>query len=247
MIEDIKNKIIKYKYQIGGVILISLLTGIYKLNQTKDKINIQSEIISDQNQEILINELKKEKEKNKNLIQERKKTIQKKTKEESKNKLNLPMYENTGYKNDIQQKQMLTLKITHNDLINNSFDKQLHESFSIDKISDIYLDSFLTFKIGSSNKNDQTNKQYFILTIDQFNLKSISNDPNLNNNYIIPNNDSNGTNIKLHHSEKLNYISTILPNKLKNITGSITDTNLNSIIHTDGYFIANFIIINRID
>ncbi len=245
MIEDIKNKIIKYKYQIGGVILISLLTGIYKLKQTRDKINIQSEIISDQNQEILINQLKKEK--NKNLIQEKKKTILKKTKEEPKNKINLPMYENTGYKNDIQQKQILTLKITYNDLINNSFDKELHESLTIDKISDIYLDSFLTFKIGSTNKNDQTDKQYFILTIDQFNLKSISNDPNLNNNYIIPNNDSNGTNIKLHHSEKLNYISTILPNKFKNITGSITDTNLNSIIHTDGYFIANFIIINRND
>ena len=156
------------------------------------------------------------------------------------------MYENTNYRNDIKKRQIVTLKILKSDLTNNSFNLTLHEPLIIDKISDIYLDSFISYKIGGSNKNTLDDKEYFILTIDEFNLQSVSNESSLYNKYIIPNDDSEGTGIKVHKSKKFNYVSTITPQKYMNLSGTITDKNGATIVaEVDGYFIAEFVIINR--
>jgi hypothetical protein len=131
------------------------------------------------------------------------------------------MYQHTRYTNNIKKHQALTLFAQPS---SNNFSLDLHEPLKIDKISDVYLDNFTTFDIGGDNNAGNAHKQFFILKIDQFDLKSISNKHGFNNAIIIPNDDTEGAeSVKVHKGKKMNYVATLMPGTIDKITGTITD------------------------
>jgi len=164
-----------------------------------------------------------------------------------KNTLNA-MYHNDSYVVEREDKQ--TLIIDHNiGATNTTFSLTLLEPLRIDKLSDIYLESFTTYA-SDINTNGTGDGMAFILDIDQFNIQTNSTNELLFNKIYIPNEDSAGTNkTTVHKGKKLNYICSINPTVLHNITGSVTDCppsgSTSNSFDTNGRFIAEFVIVAR--
>ena len=162
-------------------------------------------------------------------------------------------YQNSNYSRERETRKTL---IIDSDALGQSaktFSLTLQEPFIIDKLSDVYLESFTTF---NAEINTDTTNMGFILDIDQFNIQNNSTNKNIFNKIFIPNEDSAGTSTVVHKSKKLNYVCQINPCKLYEITGSITDCQLDStgsagfILGTDagngvGRFIVEFVIVPR--
>lgn len=130
-------------------------------------------------------------------------------------------YQHTRYTNNVKKHQALTLFAQPS---NNTFSLDLHEPLKVDTISDVYLDNFTTFDIGADHNAVLAHKQFFVLKIDQFDLKSISNKHSFNNAIIIPNDDTTGQeSVKVHKGKKMNYVATLMPGTFDKITGTITD------------------------
>lgn len=147
------------------------------------------------------------------------------------------MYMNSGYNNNRENKQSLIVK---DDAGGKTFNLKLAEPLTIDSLSDIYLDSFTTYSIGTDHKSTDPNKQFFLLDIDQFDLRSISTNIKMNRKIIIPNEESTGGNtIKIHKGKKMNFVSNINPTKITNISGSITDMNGDTILQDTTLTINN--------
>ena len=157
-------------------------------------------------------------------------------------------YQNSNYSRERETRKTLiidsgTLSTTK------TFSLTLQEPFIIDKLSDVYLESFTTF---DSLVNTATKNMGFILDIDQFNIQNNSTNELLFNKIFISNEDANGSEkTVVHKGKKLNYICQINPTKLYEITGSVTDCpitggTLSNILDTDkGRFIAEFVIVAR--
>ena len=158
-------------------------------------------------------------------------------------------YQNSNYSRERETRKTL---IIDSGTINTdtTFSLTLQEPFIIDKLSDVYLESFTTFK--ALNSGAATQNMGFILDINQFNIQNNSTNKNIFNKIFIPNEDSAGTSTVVHKSKKLNYVCQINPTKLKDITGSITDCQLDStgsagfiLGSSTGRFIVEFVIIAR--
>ena len=155
-------------------------------------------------------------------------------------------YQNSNYSRERENRK--TLIIDHNIQTGTTFSLTLQEPFIIDKLSDVYLESFATF---DSLVNTATQKMGFILNIDQFNIQNNSTNKNIFNKIFIPNEDTVGTSTIVHKSKKLNYICQINPTKLYEITGSITNCPITSgtpatnFTDSDGRFIVEFVIVAR--
>ena len=157
-------------------------------------------------------------------------------------------YQNSNYSYERETRKTLiidsgTLSTTK------TFSLTLQEPFIIDKLSDVYLESFTTF---DSLVNTATKNMGFILDIEQFNIQNNSTNELLFNKIFISNEDANGSEkTVVHKGKKLNYICQINPTKLYEITGSITDCpitggTLSNILDTNkGRFIAEFVIVAR--
>lgn len=141
------------------------------------------------------------------------------------------MYQHTRYTNNIQKHQTLSIFSGDNINNNNEFSFELKEPLKIDTISDVYLDNFTTYDIGSENANTQAHKQFFVVKINQFNLNGSSNIEAFKNAIIIPNDDNGGqATVKVHKGKKMNYITTLMPQTIDRISGTITDWSASSII-----------------
>ena len=121
------------------------------------------------------------------------------------------------------------------------FNLKLAEPLIIDVEHDIFLDTFITFKF---KPNTSLENKAFLLEIDQFNIQTKSatnfitpeqegtdNEPaipqeinnKINNKIFIPNETTNTNTPAIHKAKKFNYVGTITPSKLMNITGKITN------------------------
>ena len=158
-------------------------------------------------------------------------------------------YQNSNYSFERENRKTLIVDLNIGSATT-KFNASLQEPFIIDKLSDVYLESFTTF---NASANTATNKMGFSLNIDQFNINNNTNNPHLFNKIFIPNEKtSSSANIStIHKSKKLNYICQINPCKLDYITGSIlscplsgsdADTNF---MDADGRFIIEFVIVAR--
>ena len=149
------------------------------------------------------------------------------------------MYQNSGYQFERRDKKTLIIdvsdkvgSITH---LGNAteFSIPLFEPLIIDKLSDVYLDSFLTH---NSQVCHTGNKMGFALKINEFNVNSnvaSSDEPDINskqhvyNSILIPNenNDAVGSanSCVIHKGKKMNYVCSINPGKISTITGKISD------------------------
>ena len=175
------------------------------------------------------------------------------TKELRENAL-LNLYQNGGYQTERVQRKSLILDIQQgegNDVTTFSFN--LQEPLRIDKLSDMYLDSFTTFNCVQGSNTDATG---FILKLDQFNINTASASSDntsaqrLFNSIFIPNESNNPEEVNsvvVHKSKKFNYICNVNPTKIFTISGSITLLDGTSSIISDGAgrIIAEFVFISR--
>ena len=158
----------------------------------------------------------------------------------------LSLYQNTNYTFERNERKTLIIEI---DLTTseNTFSVNLIEPLIVDKLSDIYLDSFTTHYVKTC---DSVVDMGFILDIDQFNVKSNSNKAAYFNKIFIPNEQTTASNPQLarvHKGKKLNYICSINPTKLKNISGSLTLSDGSVTVAADNTFVAvaEFVIVAR--
>lgn len=164
----------------------------------------------------------------------------------------LSLYQNSNY--NFERRERKTLIIDY--IIGTNKDKitlPLYEPLIIDKLSDIYLDSFTTWNAlaGTSAKG------LFVLNIDEFNMKNNSNKYSTGTtptpvfrNIIIPNEASDIEKVVVHKGKKMNYICSINPTKLSSLTIQVTDlssTPATMFHHTDGRIFAEFVIVARDD
>ena len=161
-------------------------------------------------------------------------------------------YQNSNYSFERENRKTLIIDIVIGQ--NLTFSTTLLEPFIIDKLSDIYLESFSTFAARDNDDNNgSSNRIGFLLGIDQFNIQNNSNNEKIFNKLFIPNEDSSadGTDeTHVHKSKKLNYICSINPTKLYEISGTITDCNTSTLASafadsSRSRFIAEFVIVSR--
>ena len=146
------------------------------------------------------------------------------------------MYQNHGYQFERRDKKTFILDIADDGTTNplskaEDFSADLLEPLIIDKLSDIYLDSFMTHNSQLCHTGD---KMAFSLGINEFNINSnsASNSSTARqhtfNRIIIPNEHTSIDDVHscvVHKGKKLNYVCSINPCRLSNITGKITDLN----------------------
>ena len=170
------------------------------------------------------------------------------TKELRENAL-LNLYQNQGYQTERVERKSLILVIEHTDVT--SFTINLQEPLRIDKLSDMYLDSFTTINcaLGSSGSPE---KGGFILKLNQFNINTASGSTNnttgakLFNSVFIPNESTTlADKTVCHKSKKFNYICNVNPTKIYTISGSVTDLTGTSPFPDTGIIIAEFVFISR--
>ena len=159
------------------------------------------------------------------------------------------LYANTKYSFERNERKSLVVNIPMT-TAKNTFDVVLPEMLSIDGHSDIFLDSLTTFNCKTSNGS--VNDMGFILSIDQFDIKSISNTSDIGRSIFIPNDlNIDGTTSsdleisKTHKGKKLNFICCINPSNIQRISGKITNMAQGSIFSGEARLVLEFVIITK--
>ena len=155
----------------------------------------------------------------------------------------LSLYQNTNYSFERSERKTMILDLDIG--TNLTFNIELEEPIIIDKLSDIYLEYFITSNCKQSNKD----RMGFILKIDQFNIKTNTNNNSLLGGIFIPNEegDSASAQVVVHKGRKINYICSINPTKLSKITGTLTSFDGLTAFTGTGHAVVEFVIIARDD
>ena len=121
------------------------------------------------------------------------------------------------------------------------FKEDLIEPLIVDRLSDVFLDSFTTFNCKANTSSDNST---FILDVDEFNIHSNSNNSKIAfNKCIIPNISTAATGTTVHKGKKLNYMCSINPCRLNSITTNLTILDGTTILAPDGgRYIGEFVI-----
>ena len=176
------------------------------------------------------------------------------------------MYQNSGYQFERRDKKTLILDHVIGQTVT-TFSLDLSDTLIVDKLSDIYLDSFITFQASPNDDNSDGTVETdhlgynaaFVIKINEFNIQSVSNqisettvsNNSLTGSLMIPNEETSvagaaGKGITIHKNKKLNYVCSINPCKLTNISGSITNLKGTPIFNEGtSRFILEFVIIAR--
>jgi len=107
------------------------------------------------------------------------------------------------------------------------FRVDIQDTVNIDSLCDIYLRSFTI--IGATT---MTNCSYFVLEIDEFNIRNFSNNPSMRNKFTITNTLEAAGNFNIHYGSEDNYVASINPSTLTNL--NITLTNQDNASVDDG-------------
>lgn len=169
---------------------------------------------------------------------------------QAKENAKLAFYQNPGYQLERRERRSFILKVkpAHTGVFNVS----LREPLIVDRLSDIYLENFTTFHSNVGFPAALIECSAYVLKIDQFNHQGNSTEGNTFNKLIIPNENTGAPTAnsrKIHKGKKLNYIASINPSTLSQISGTITDLdgNVNTMFvnSTSDMFLAEFVIIAR--
>ena len=157
------------------------------------------------------------------------------------------MYQNPGYQLERMDKK--TLILHHNMSNATTFNIDLYEPLKIDKLSDIYLESFTTYH-STTTPAAGINSSAYVFDINELNINSNSSIGHTFNKLVIPN-EIDGDNVvetrTIHKSKKLNYICSINPSTLTKISGTVTGltTTTNMFASSDDAFIMELLIVSR--
>lgn len=163
----------------------------------------------------------------------------------------LNIFENTDYIFNRRETHSLVIDVECGTTVN--FNVSLIEPLIVDKHSDVYLDSLSTFHCKTSDAKDEIG---FLLSIDDFPIKTTSNNSLINRALYIPNEQttvdsttpSDGPSLgRSHKGKKLNYICTINPTKITKVSGKLTliDGSSSPFDGADGRFVLDLAIIPR--
>ncbi len=157
----------------------------------------------------------------------------------------LNIFENTDYIFNRRETHSLVIDVECGTTVN--FDESLIEPLIVDKQSDVYLDSLSTFRCKTS---DTEGEMGFLLSLDNFPIKTASNGSSINRSLYIPNEQSTASNPSIgrsHKGKKLNYICTINPTKITKVSGKLTllDGSTTPFAGDDGRFVLDLAIIPR--
>tara|TARA_Y100001958_G_scaffold159296_1_gene160180 strand:- start:32 stop:544 length:513 start_codon:yes stop_codon:yes gene_type:complete len=161
---------------------------------------------------------------------------------EAKDNAKLAFYQNPGYQLERREKKIMIIDVEID--TDTNFSVSLHEPLLIDRHSDILLDSFTTFN-AKNNKEDGSDHMAFLMSINEFNIQSNSSQSNSFNRIIIPNNATTDNTVTTHKTKKFNYICSINPGKLSQISGKITNLANAAAFIGSGRFIAEFMVVAR--
>ena len=165
------------------------------------------------------------------------------------------MYQNSNY--SFERKNRKTVVINTTEFTGNAsnvWSTKLFEPLIIDKLSDVFLESFITYNCIGSNSSSTC---AFVLNINEFNINTNTssdingsgnlNNPHCFNNILIPNEQSNASAIStIHKAKKLNYICSINPTRLSTLSGTIQTINGESIWNgTDRRLLVELVIVGR--
>ena len=168
--------------------------------------------------------------------------------QQAKDNAMMAFYQNPGYQLERRNKKTFILKVDSDGTIH--FNEPLHEPLIIDRLSDIYLESFLTFHNKIQDVGSGINESAFVLKIKEFNNQGNSSEGNSFNKIVIPHvipiSDQTEKYRKIHKSRKLNYICSMNPTTLSSLSGTITGLDVNTEMFEDGdMFLAEFVIVAR--
>jgi hypothetical protein len=150
------------------------------------------------------------------------------------------MYQNSGYQFERRDKKTLIIDVADTATVSplshaTEFSIPLFEPLIIDKLSDVYLDSFLTHNSTVCHTGD---KMAFALKINEFNVNSnvasfdttatrtVDSKQHIYNSILIPNEHNSTTDVHscvVHKGKKMNYVCSINAGTISTITGKITD------------------------
>lgn len=157
----------------------------------------------------------------------------------------MEFYNNSQYRGSIENKKTLVLD-SETLGTTTTFTKPLTEPLKIDAVTDVYLDSFTTFKCKTSDDNTEAG---FLLNINEFNSNVATNNSLFSNTIFIPNEQSTASDpsiTKTHKGKKLNYVGYLLPQNIHRLTGTITALDGSTTMGVSGFrFIAEFVLITR--
>lgn len=151
------------------------------------------------------------------------------------------VFQNSGYISDRDEKQLININLDSS-VTSKKYD--LQEPIIIDRLSDIYLDSFISNNITQSDSSHNI----LILGVKEFNIKAVSSDPKYNNKIIIPNTNSSAASVNTtiaHRATKFNFVANINPIKLTSLEISLTDNATTPAAWGSGDFWVTFMIVPR--
>ena len=132
----------------------------------------------------------------------------------------LNVFENTNYHFDRRGVQNIVLDVSCGTTV--SFNENLDEPLIIDKLSDLYLDALTTFQCKTADSKEEIG---FLLTLDDFSIKTVSNNSSANRALFIPNEQTEASQPalgKFHKGKKMNHICSINPQKIMKVSGKLT-------------------------
>ncbi len=155
---------------------------------------------------------------------------------QAKENAKLAFYQNISYQLERREKKTVILDVSHPETTPGStmpteFNVKLLEPLIVDRLSDVYLDSFIT----NNAKHGQALENIgFTLKINEFNINSnvaSNQDKNTNgydskkfNSIFIPNAaSSTDTYTVSHKAKKFNYVASINPCTISSLSGEILD------------------------
>ena len=107
------------------------------------------------------------------------------------------------------------------------FRAKLDDTIKVEKLTDVYLRSFSI--IGATTN---LNAGYFCLAVEEFTIRTLSNNPNMKNKIIIKNTntvDSATAYMSVNYPSMSNYVTTINPISLFNLNFTLTNENNESV------------------
>ena len=160
------------------------------------------------------------------------------------------IYQNTGAGSERIDKKIITIDsgagsgtgvlsdtVTNNGLSSNKYWHKyrvdLQDTVRIDKLCDVYLRSITIRGIAAN-----TNCQYIVIDIEEFNIRNYSNNTNMRNKITVANSVSGIVSdvhqvLNVNYGGEDNYITTINPEKLSNLNITVTNQD-NGNSETDG-------------
>ncbi len=169
---------------------------------------------------------------------------------ESQENAKLSFFQNPGYQFERREKKNLLIDHKIGTTITD-ITLPLFEPLKIDKLSDVYIESFTTF---DAEVNTATDKIAFVVDIKEFNINTSTNlystgttVTNTFNKIVIPNEETGAASnkTKVHKGRKLNYVCTLNPTTIANLTIKITDLGGATMFGGDGRILFELIIVAR--